>query len=144
MFARHISRFNIKFARQLAALVLVLLSGCAAMPGGGGGSVGDRAQQRWDALLAGNVKKAYGFLSPGYRSKETLEEYQRKIVYQRVRWTSADYIESDCSENTCKVQINVGYKVAGALPGVKVYVGKRMVTENWIETEGRWWYVPNK
>lgn len=131
-------------------LRIILLSGlalavsaCASIPAKEQG-IPTRAQARWDALLTGDFQTAYGYLSPGYRSSVSLNDYQRKLLIQRVQWTGASYLQSDCLETTCKIRISLDYRITGALPGVRVYEGKRTITEDWIATDGQWWYVPKK
>ncbi|HSM68701.1 MAG TPA: hypothetical protein VK830_03230, partial [Xanthomonadales bacterium] len=65
--------------------------------------VGERAQERWNLLLAEDYDGAYRYLSPAYRSSVSSAQYQRRLLLQQVRWTSARYIGSECSESTCKV-----------------------------------------
>ena len=123
--------------------LLVFLSACASTSGDKQ-DIGERAQARWDALLSGDFQSAYSYLTPGTRSGISVIDYQRGILLQRVHWTGAEYLQSDCLETTCKVSISLGYKIAGALPGVRVYEGNKTTTEDWIKTDGQWWYVLKK
>ena len=123
--------------------VCLLLSACAA------GTpreddIGARAQARWDLLLSGELNGAYGFLSPGYRSSVSSISYQRAMLLQKVRWSDAGYIDSECLENTCKVRISLDYVLLQAVPGVPRYDGSKTVEEDWIKSGGQWWFVPKK
>jgi hypothetical protein len=104
--------------------------------------VAERAQARWDALVAGDQNGAYGYLSPAYRSSVSSLQYQRNLVLQKVHWTGARYIDSECSENSCKVRISLDFSLMGALPGVRRYDGTQEIEEKWVQSEGQWWYVP--
>ena len=104
----------------------------------------ERVMARWNALLTHDLTAAYEFLSPGYRSSVSLSQYQRKIVTQRVGWTGARYIESDCTEITCNVKINLEYTLYGAIPGVKAYSGSLKINESWIRVDGNWYIVPEE
>ena len=104
----------------------------------------ERAMARWDALLSGDIAAAYEYLSPGYRSSVSSLKYQRSILLRQVQWTGAKYIDSECAEKTCKVRISVGYRVVGAVPGVKVFEGAKGIEESWVMADGLWYYVPKE
>jgi len=123
--------------------LLLLLSACAST-GGSKGSIEQRATERWDFLFSDNLTAAYDYLSPGYRSSVSLKQYQRTILLQRIKWTSAKYIESECAETSCKVKISIDYTVYGALPGVKSFDGTQEIEESWVKVDGKWYLVPNK
>ena len=102
----------------------------------------DRVNARWKALLSDDLAGAYEFLSPGFRSGVTSVQYQRSLLLKKVRWTSADYLSSECGEDTCNVKVSLGYKLYGAVPGVKSFAGKQSVEESWVKADGQWYYVP--
>ncbi len=104
--------------------------------------VEERAMGRWDALLSGDLAGAYEYLSPGIRSSVSSVQYQRSILLKRVQWTGAEYVEGNCEESTCNVQILVKYSVRGGLPGVKSYDDEDIVKESWVQVDGAWYYVP--
>ena len=122
---------------------LLLLSACATTMKAESG-VEERAKQRWELLLSGDLDGAYEYLSPGYRSSVSSLQYQRSLLLMRISWTGAEYIESECEEITCKVKISLGYALHGALPGVKKFEGKQTVEESWLLVDGDWYYVPQK
>ncbi len=130
--------------RALAGSVLAagLLAGCAATGKPPEEAVLERAQERLDLVLAEDYAAAYDFLSPGYRSSVTLAAYQRDMALRRVRWTDARAVGSECSEDVCKVRISMDFLVIGALPGVARYETKGSGEENWIRTDGQWYYLP--
>lgn len=95
--------------------------------------VRQRAQERWDALVGGDVNKAYGFLSPGTRLANSLSAYSasvrpglwKKVVVERVECPEAD---------VCDAHLLVEY----------AYRGSRIATpmkESWVRSGGEWWYV---
>ncbi len=122
---------------------LLLLSACAATAKKGE-SIEDRANGRWAALFSNDIEGAYQYLSPGYRTSVSLQQYQRALSLQQVKWTSAKYIESKCETTTCDVKLSVGYTVYHALPGVKSYSGKQNIDESWVLVDGNWYLVPEK
>jgi hypothetical protein len=130
--------------RALAGSMLAagLLAGCAATGKPPEEAVLERAQERLDLVLSEDYAAAYEFLSPGYRSSVTLAAYQRDMVMRRLRWTDARAVGSECSEDVCKVRISMDFVVVGALPGVSRYETKGGGEENWIRTDGQWYYLP--
>ena len=133
---------NIFKFRSLGMLVsLLLLSACASTEPKTS-SIEERATAYWDTLFSGDLAGAYEFLSPGYRSSVSSMDYQRSILAKQVQWTSAKYVDSDCSETTCTVGISMGYRVSGAVPGVKSFTGTQKVEESWIKIDGMWYLVP--
>jgi hypothetical protein len=134
---------NFDPAKRARLLVLVcsvlVLSACEKSE-----SIEERATARWDVLLSGDMTAAYEYLSPGYRSSVSLEQYQRSLLTRQVGWNSADYIESECVEDSCKVKISIDYSVRGALPGVKEFKGVQKIEESWVRVKGVWYLVPEK
>ena len=130
-----------RFALALAvAAGLGLAAGCASngaglAPGGANAAdvVRERSQQRWDALVAGDVQKAYSFLSPGTREANTLSAYASNVKFGF--WKKALVDRVDCPEaDLCIVSLRVDY----------VHRGSRIespTTESWIRSGGEWWYV---
>lgn len=130
--------------RAAVTLVLALvLAACAAttpkQP-----AVEERAQARWDAHLAGDLGAVYEYLSPARRTSISSLAYQRSLLRRQIGYTSAEVLGSDCLEDSCKIQILIGIKVNRPVPGVDVYEGEQEIEENWIRSEGNWWYVPKK
>jgi hypothetical protein len=95
--------------------------------------VRERAQQRWDALLAGDTETAYGFASPAYRASTTLQRY-RGGFGQSVKWISAVVDSVECDAERCEAVIQLTYQM---LPNM--IQNTRPVEETWIAVEGQWW-----
>lgn len=122
---------------------LLILSACATTAETDQ-TIETRATERWKTLLSGDLDGAYQFLSPGYRSSVTSLQYQRSVLLSRVKWTGAQYIESDCTETVCKVKISLNYVLYGAVPGIKSYEGTQPIEESWVLVDGNWYFVPDK
>ena len=105
-------------------------------------SIEERVMGRWDTIFSGDLATAYSYLSPGTRSSISSLQYQRTILTQRVAWTGARYIGSECQEPTCKVKVSIDYVVYGALPGVKSFKGAKDIEESWVLIDGTWYMVP--
>ena len=129
----------------LAVLVcsMLLLSACAGI-GKKEESIEKRATERWETILSGDYLAAYDYLSPGFRSSVSSNQYQRSLLLQKIKWTGASYGESDCAETTCKVKISIDFTVYGALPGVRSFDGTQQIEESWVKVDGNWYYVPKK
>ena len=105
-------------------------------------TIEERATARWEALLGGDLAGAYEFLSPGTRSSVSSIQYQRSILTQKVQWTGARYIKSECVESSCKVKISLDFALYGVLPGVRSYKGTKEIEESWVLVDGIWYLVP--
>jgi hypothetical protein len=138
------------------ALSAALLAGCAGGPAAtktdapaaatASGSLEERAQKRWDLLVAGKAGEAWEFFSPGYRQLKSREEYAAEIAVRPVQWTKAIVQDSKCPEGTqvCDVTVEVHFSVQSTLPGVGKLESLSPIEERWIETEGSWYFVPKE
>lgn len=121
--------------RLASALVLVVaVAGCVAMkPRAAEDLVKERAQARWDALVKGDVKGAYTFLSPGSRAVLTYESYAGAI--RAGFWKSAQVDRAVCeTQQACQAHVTIEYE----------YQAQRIKTplrETWIREGTDWWYV---
>ncbi len=122
----------------------LFLAGCAGMGPTPENQVLERAQERLDLFLAEDYAAAYDYLSPGYRSSVSSADYQRQQLMRRVRWTAARANESNCEEDSCKVRISLEYEVFGAVPGVTRFPSRGDATENWVRSDGQWYFVPGE
>jgi len=110
------------------------LAGCAGIPERTAEeAVRARAQERWDALVKGDIEKAYAFLSPGSRAVIDLRSYSETI--RRGFWKSARVQQVECgSAEACDATSEIEYE----------YRGSRIKTplkESWVRQEKDWWYV---
>lgn len=122
-----------------AMLAAALLSGCAAGPAVPGVAekaeavIARRAQQRWDALIASDVPKAYGFLSPGSRQSTSLGGYTASLKLGT--WRKAAVERVDCKEpDLCEVHLKIDYQVRGSALATPLL-------ETWTKVGDEWWYV---
>ena len=124
-------------------LVVALLTACATDPvARRDATIAERAQARWDALLAGDFATAYTYLAPGYRSAKSAADFEISIKTRRVRYDSAEYREHLCEDRVCTVKIWVAYTVPRPAQGVPEWKSRSMVEERWIEVGGEWWFSP--
>lgn len=124
--------------RALAVLAtgcLVAVAGCAgtpATPRTPEQIVAQRAQERWDALVTGDVAKAYGYLSPGTRQVVTLVGYASSIRLGFWKKGRVDKVECPQSDR-CEVHVTIEYVRGGTIA--------TPISEAWGLADGNWWYV---
>lgn len=117
----------------------LLVAGCAGVqpaadkPADPKAAVQDRAQKRWDAMVAGDFKTAYQFLSPGLREANSYESWSGSL--NAGFWKEAKVRRAECeSQDLCTVVSDVTYE----------HQGRRIntpVRESWIRVDGQWWFV---
>jgi hypothetical protein len=121
-----------------ALLGFVVLAGCAGtqVQDSPEDIVRQRATARWQALIAGDVEKAYQFLQPAYRAVRDLKFYRGTIAGGAAQWKDVDVIGVECKADACSARIRIGY----------VLLGKRYseglathYDEKWISEKGDWW-----
>jgi len=120
-----------------SALLIAIAAGCAALDSRDGREVvTQRAKERWDAVIAGDLKKAYGFISPAGRTVLTYEGYEKSI--RKGFHRAARVTEVRCTgPELCEVTLEIEYE----------FSGRRMKTpffEKWVKQESQWWYLYEK
>ena len=128
--------------RGMAAALCLLLAACAASPAARDKALQERAQARWDALLAGDFAAAYAYNSPGYRSATSVTDFEISFRLRRVQYKSAKYESHSCEEQACTVRIWVDYSVSQLAQGVPEWKARNIIEERWILTDGNWWFAP--
>ena len=96
-------------------------------------AVSARVKERWQAVIASNAEKAYGYLSPGSKAVTTLDGYKARALLQGFR--AADIESVACEEEICKVKIRVALdhrKMQGLIVPLE---------ETWVLENGQYWYV---
>lgn len=102
--------------------------------------VGKRAVERWHALMAGDFKKAYGYLGPGYRSATPYPVYEARLKSGLVEWKKTELKSVKCEPELCTVELDLAYR-----PTVKnfdTYQLQNRLTEKWVKVDNQWWHVP--
>lgn len=116
------------------AVTTVVLAGCAGLAERSQEeTVAKRSQERWDALVKGDVKAAYGFLSPGSRAVMDLPGYESTI--RRGFWTDAKVQKVECgSAQACEAHVAIEYDFQGRRT-------KTPLRETWIKEGANWWLL---
>lgn len=116
------------------ALTTVALSGCALFePRSPELAVKERAQARWDALVKGDTKTAYSYLSPGSREVLSFEAYDASI--NKGFWKSVKVEKVECaSSDSCEASGTMEYAFRGKRIGTSFH-------ETWVRSGSQWWYL---
>lgn len=131
-----------KTATRLAiifpALVAAILAGCAATtPAVPEAAVKARAQQRWQALVSGDVPKAYGMMAPGFRAVTSLDRF-RSGLGTSVQWLGAEVVGVKCEADKCAANVRLDARpLIGMRPGSQF---STHMEETWILEDGQWWF----
>lgn len=132
-------------SRPLKSLIIlvtaVLLTGCVSGGLGGGGTpeqiVAKRAQSWVDALMKGDLEKAYSYTSPNYRKFSTAKLYHARVAGIS-GWDSAVVDSVTCEIERCTVVFMVEYEVAMQKLNIR-----RPREYRWTLIDDAWWlYVP--
>lgn len=126
--------FGSAITRAAAAAALIGITACTLMDSRPPEQrVVARAQERWDALVKGDLKNAYGYLSPGSRSVMDLASYESTV--RRGFWKAAKVEKAVCATpQTCDVDVTIEYEFRGATT-------KTPLRETWIQEGSNWWLV---
>ena len=119
----------------------IFLSGCATMPSPEQ-AVAVRANERMDLILQGEVLEAYTYLSPGYRSSVSPEAYIRQMMVRQGEWAASELLATECDISHCSVRFKIDYVLHSPVPGIRKFDFFSDIEENWVNTQGQWWYVP--
>ena len=114
--------------------VFLGISGCvSAPPRSDQEIVAEKAQKRWNLLVAGDFNAAYEMISPAGRSAVTQGGYSNSL--KRDFWKGARVDGVKCaSPELCEVRLEIEYE----------YMGRRMKTpyeEKWIKQDSAWWFL---
>ncbi|MHB9103274.1 MAG: hypothetical protein ACYC2E_17415 [Sulfuricella sp.] len=129
-------------AGALAALLVVGLAGCAGIARDAGGAqdtrqqVSERASARWDALIAGDLARAYEYLSPGTRDVMSLDLYKSRT--RAGGWKKASVDTVSCEQDRCEVTMVIEHSYRD-MKSIET-----RLSEVWLQEGGKWWYVPRK
>lgn len=125
------------FVAFVAASSVVLLQGCATFGEEAPPEerVQKRAQARWDALVAGQFEKAYGFNTPGYRESVDLGTFRSRVGNPPVKLKGAKVEAVKCAETSCDVTMRLYF--LPMWPGFPELDNQH--TERWVLSDGDWW-----
>lgn len=147
---RHMSGSRLSgFGSALGLMTVLLISGCATTGGTSGvksqspeAAVERRAAERWQLVVDGNMHAAYDYLTPGYRSTYTANEYARQRN-AAIRWIAGTVRSVECeSQEICLSTIDVRYAVT--MPGAGEVNSVSTHQERWLASDGNWYFLPER
>lgn len=126
----------------IAVVLAWFLGGCAVFESKTPEEVvAERAEQRLTLLITGGLEESYELTSPGYRRRNTIEQYAADFG-GRMMWTAIEVKEVEClpdGEPTyCDVVVLISYRAMR-----QSYVQTTEVTEKWIKSGRDWFAFPD-
>ena len=106
--------------------------------------VKQRAEARWERMLARDFPAVYAFETPAYRATVSLEQYQARFG-GAVRWSrvGVDQVTIAPAGDRAEVVVTVDYETPAPLGGRTIY-GSQSLLEHWILVQGGWWRVEDE
>lgn len=103
-----------------------------------------RATDRWKLLIAGDAAGAYAYLTPGYRTTKTSEQYAEWVRTRQIKWKAAFYSDHQCeSPDACKADLIVSAE--SMLRGVSTpQLSSGTISEDWLRIDGVWYHLPKE
>lgn len=133
---------KVYFLIPAVAAAVLLMAGCQKKDPAA--VVEQRSVERWNLLIAHQPVKAYDYLSPGYRTTHTLDQYVALIASARLKWKSVKSVSQECDNEVCTVRLEVTSTVPGQAVGLPHDISTESpVTEQWVSSDGQWYFLPN-
>lgn len=135
--------------KKLALLMIVAsLASCAAFqPQLSERKLEKRVVERLEALQAADFKKAYAYMSPGYRAMNHPGIFEADHV-GLAGMKSFRVVDTTCeTEDSCQVTVEIVINLSALAPGFKSespMITDMAYRERWIKIDGQWWYAKLK
>lgn len=114
-----------------------LLSGCASLQTKPEDAITQRANERWQALLKGDMAKAYAYSTPGFRAVVEVEGFKGRTGIAG-RWLGAQVVNVTCdTPERCKAVIKLEFSTL--IPGFSKDRMTTHIDETWLLEDGQWW-----
>ena len=134
-------RQRTRWAALCATLgVALTLSACASLGGGSNPQqqVSQRATERWQALVKGEISRAYSYNTPGFRAVVTPDSYRYRFG-SAVNWVGAEVIRVTCPDaDKCTALLRIDFKPVLSRPGGAPI--STHIDETWLLENGQWWF----
>ncbi len=129
-----------RYRTLIAVTMAALLAACATTPPlTPEEAVAARAQARWQAQLAGDLEKAYGYLTPASRALKPLAVW-RGGIRGFTTWKSAEVASVTCeTSEKCVARIKVVHEpimLRRSLGSID-----SAIDETWLFDDGQWWFL---
>lgn len=148
-----ISSHIVRTALTSAAMAALLLSsGCASLPPQTSEQaqatttaqtpeqiVAARSEARASAVVAGDYKQIYSYLTPEFRKNNTVEQYIMRFPFV-YKLYNAKVLKVTCSmAESCDAQVQWTYQLNGPI-GKSVGPVPTVLNERWIKSNNQWWF----
>jgi hypothetical protein len=139
---------SILYRRRVARVVAALGAAAALGIAAGGASatpqdeqaVRKRAEQRWQALIAGKFEDAWAMHSPGWRAVNPYADW-RSSMGTSIKWLAARSTQAVC-EGTPAERCTVSMMITSQPVAIKDVPRETGLIEAWVRSGGQWWHVP--
>ncbi len=134
--------------RKVLLLVsaVLLLAGCATgpEPPAPEQTLEERAQARWEALIARDYGEAYQYQSPGFRRSNPMDAFARDQGRRPFNFLFAEVQGSECEQDDrCTVTVRVRYQPTSGPAELRRMRPYRNLQETWLRIDDQWWFVQN-
>lgn len=106
-------------------------------------AVAKRADKRLQALQQLDYQTAYGYMSPGYRSTNNLNQFSANYSGAR-QMVSYEITQVTCeSEDVCQAHVTINYNssILGiGSPTDESYVIDHATKQTWVKLNNTWWF----
>ena len=93
----------------------------------------DYAQQRWNALISGDVEGAYAYYTDAFKATTTPEAFRRKASGTGL-WNKAQVKQVQCEASGKRCQVDVDVTVSMKMRGLSTPVETSdVVHETWVK-----------
>ena len=118
---------------------MVLLSACVDKEKG---KLENRVLDFWKYKIEKRFDKAYDFLSPGWRTTESVESYALRVGKSKIKWISAKVDKKSCKQKDyCIVTVLITYSFKPK-HAKKEMVVESPIKENWLLKNNTWYQLP--
>lgn len=122
--------------------ITVCLTACVSTPQSPEAAVRIRAQEWLDALMEFDIDGIYSYTSPAYQSAHSASFYSKNYAGRNM-WRTATIGDVRCDGEpefgVCKVDLVVTYR--GFTMSEEMTT---VLTETWVELDGRWYTKPRQ
>ena len=118
--------------RVVAVLSTIAIGACATLVGSNEQVVQSRATERWNAIVANDLRAAYEMISPAGRALVSYEAFAESV--RRGFHKSARVTDVRCTSEVCDVTLELEY----------MRQGRRFKTpffEKWVRQDAQWWFL---
>jgi len=132
-------RINVFGICLLAALLLA--SGCGDRRSAEE-IVTERAQARWDAIIAEDYQAAWEMHSPGFRQRVSIRDFIRQQADLPFSYDRAVVEEVRCENERCEVKVLINFTLVAGQRFIRGMRSEQTISEVWILSDSKWWYSP--